>query len=164
VASVSSPNRLWLLSCVIAYLALGGLLGIALFQRARSPVFVADAGEPAGLDNAQPPVLEGRIDPNTAQWYDLTRLPRVGEALARRIVAYREAKILEWRSAHPDEPAANAPPAFAVPEDLRSVKGIGPKTLDLLRPHLLWPEKACPKIREKQKTPGDTQEQTGSKG
>jgi len=140
VASEFSSNRLWLLSCVIAYLALGGVLGIVLYQRAYSPVFVVDAAEPAGPGDAQPPVLEGRLDANTAEWYDLARLPRVGEALARRIVAYREAKILEWRSAHPEEPAVHAPPAFARPEDLLPVKGIGPKTLEQMRPHLRWPE------------------------
>jgi DNA uptake protein ComE-like DNA-binding protein len=80
--------------------------------------------------------LEGRIDPNIAEWYDLTRLPRVGEGLARRVVAYRQAKIQEWREAHPNEPAEQAPRVFAHAEDLRSIKGIGPKTLEQLRPFL----------------------------
>jgi DNA uptake protein ComE-like DNA-binding protein len=136
---------MWLLSCVMACLALGGVLGIALYQTAHSSVFLADASAPsesAGPIDAQPPAPDGRIDPNTAQWHDLTPLPRVGEALARRIVAYREAKTLEWRSAHPREPVEHTPPVFITPEDLLPVKGIGPKTLDLLRPHLRWPEKA----------------------
>jgi DNA uptake protein ComE-like DNA-binding protein len=128
----------------MACLALGGILSIALYQTAHSSVFLADASaqsESTKPADAQRPVLDGRVDPNTAQWYDMTQLPRVGEALARRIVAYREAKILEWRSAHPREPIEYAPPIFTNAEDLLPVKGIGPKTLDLLRPHLCWPEK-----------------------
>jgi hypothetical protein len=158
VASEPSSNRLWLLSCVTAYLALGGLLGIVLYQRAHSPVFVADAAEPGGPGDARFGVLEGRLDPNTAAWYDLARLPRVGESLARRIVAYREAKILEWQGAHAGEPVAHAPPVFAAPEDLLPVKGIGPKTLEQMRPHLRWEERARPRTREGQKTTGNSRE------
>ena len=134
MSSEPSSNRLWLLSCLIAYLALGSVLVIALYQRARSPVFV---GEPPRIaETTGGPLVDGRIDLNTAEWYDLTRLPRVGEGLARGIVAYREAKILEWRSSHPDRPAEQAPPVFVRPEDLLPIKGIGPKTLERIRPFL----------------------------
>lgn len=143
-ASGSTSNRLWLGSCLIAYLALGGVLGVALYQRARNPLFVEEsAGTARPIDAPAPTPLEGRVDPNTAAWHDLTRLPRVGEAMARRIVAYREARTLEWRDAHPGVPADQAPPVFARPEDLLPVKGIGPGTLEQLRPYLRFPGTAA---------------------
>jgi DNA uptake protein ComE-like DNA-binding protein len=141
-----SSSRMWLLACTVAYLALGCVLGVALYQVTHSRIFVEETAiesESADPADTQPLVLDGRIDPNTAQWHELTALPRVGEALARRIVAYREAKIKEWRSAHPDEPIEHAPPVFVTPDDLLAVQGIGPKTLELLQPHLRWPEEAA---------------------
>lgn len=134
MASDSSSNRLWLLSCLIACLALGGVLTVALHQRACVPVFVEEPPGIAGPADALP--IEGRLDPNTADWYDLTRLPRIGEGLARRIVAYRQARILEWQSSHPDQPAEQAPPVFAKPQDLLPIKGIGPRTLERIQPFL----------------------------
>lgn len=130
-----SSDRIWLLSCLVAYIVLGCVLGIALRQRAAAPVFVDEPPRTSGPADAPSPI-EGRLDPNSAEWFDLTRLPRVGESLARRIVAYREARILEWRSAHPDAPADRAPPVFAKPEDLLPIKGIGPKTLEQMGPYL----------------------------
>lgn len=59
------------------------------------------------------------VDINTADWPELALLPKVGETLARRIVESREV----------DGP-------FSSPEDLRRVPGIGPKTLDSIRPYL----------------------------
>lgn len=59
------------------------------------------------------------IDVNTADAATLTRLPRIGPAIAQRIVAYRE---------------QHGP--FRTPEDLLKVKGIGPKTLERIRPHI----------------------------
>ncbi len=58
----------------------------------------------------------GRIRVNTASVRDLEELPRVGPALAARIVAERE---------------RGGP--FQRPEDLLRVRGIGPKTLALIR-------------------------------
>ena len=66
------------------------------------------------------------IDPNTAPWWELTALPRIGEVLARKIVAYRETH----QAAHEKSPV------FARAEDLQRVPGIGPKTVTRLRPHL----------------------------
>lgn len=55
------------------------------------------------------------IDVNTATVAELELLPRVNEALAHRIVAGRP---------------------YATVEDLQRVSGIGPKTLELLRPRV----------------------------
>jgi competence protein ComEA len=56
---------------------------------------------------------------NTATAADLERLPGVGPVLARRIVEHREAKGL-----------------FRQLDDLLQVKGIGPRLLARLKPHL----------------------------
>lgn len=63
-----------------------------------------------------------RIDINQAEWPAWTQLPGIGETLARRIVAERE---------------SHGP--FVSIEDLRRVKGVGAKTLDKMRPHLIVP-------------------------
>ena len=60
------------------------------------------------------------VDINEANWPELAELPGVGETIARRIVEVR-------RTGGP----------FADHEDLRRVKGIGPRTLERLRPYLL---------------------------
>lgn len=60
-----------------------------------------------------------RIDPNRAGPDELDRLPRVGPALARRIVARRE---------------SHGP--FRTLADLDSVSGVGPALLEALAPHL----------------------------
>ena len=63
-----------------------------------------------------------RIDLDHADVTEITRLPRVGPALAQRIVA--------WRSEHG---------LFGSLARLDSVPGIGPKLLDAIRPFVLQP-------------------------
>lgn len=60
-----------------------------------------------------------RVDPNTAPPEQLARLPRIGPALAERIVAHREANG-----------------GFRGLEDLRAVSGIGPALLEAIAPHV----------------------------
>ena len=59
------------------------------------------------------------VDVNSATWPELVQLPEVGETLAKRIVEVR---------------AESGP--YLDHEDLRRVPGIGPKTLDRIRPYL----------------------------
>ena len=59
----------------------------------------------------------GPIDLNTAQAHQLETLPGIGRSLAGAIVAYRE---------------DNGP--FSFVDDVDNVPGIGPKTLDAIRP------------------------------
>lgn len=77
------------------------------------------APEEARRTPAQRLVFTGVLDLNTASATELERLPRVGPALAGRIVAHREANG-----------------AFGSVDELRRVKGIGAKTLEVLRPHV----------------------------
>jgi competence protein ComEA len=62
---------------------------------------------------------ELRVDINTADVKELTKLPGLGEQMAKRIVAYRE---------------ENGP--FEKAEELMNVRGIGEKSFLKLQPHL----------------------------
>lgn len=90
-------------------------------------------------DVSHPPVrglqsdrLQSAIDPNTAPWWELAVLPRVGEVTAKRIVAHREAA-----SAAPG-PKTEREPVFTAPADLEQVHGIGPKTVQRAAPYLTF--------------------------
>ena len=71
------------------------------------------------IDRAPRQPVQFQIDINSADWPELTLLPGIGESLARRIVEFRD---------------AHGP--FGQHDDIRRVKGIGPKTLEHIRPHL----------------------------
>ena len=72
------------------------------------------------------------IDPNTAPWWEMTTLPRVGPALAESMVQHRE-------SAYRDRLLALHARVFTQMHDLLAVRGIGPKTLQRIAPHLELP-------------------------
>ena len=65
------------------------------------------------------PSGNGPVNLNTAGTDQLTAIPGIGEAMARRIV--------EWRDEHGP---------FRRVEDLMKVKGIGEKSLEKMRPHV----------------------------
>lgn len=75
---------------------------------------VAVASAPRRRAGKPPPA---RTNINTASAAELQRLPRIGPALAERIVAYRQTNGL-----------------FRHPDQITEVKGIGEKTLEKLRP------------------------------
>ena len=76
-----------------------------------SPVgYAAEPGR-AGKDN--------RVNINKASVEELVELPRVGQAVAKRIVAYRQ---------------EHGP--FKKVEELKSVRGIGDKVFDQIRPSI----------------------------
>jgi competence protein ComEA len=96
---------------------------VALSLAAMAAYFVVQGGFRGGLieiDRATPLEARFRVDINQAQWSELSQLPEVGETLARRIV--------DWR-------AANGP--FKDNNELRRVRGIGPRTLERINPYLL---------------------------
>ena len=72
------------------------------------------------IERAEPIEIQYAVDINTATWPEFAQLPQIGETLARRIVESREAEG-----------------PFRDHDDLLRVRGIGPKTLDGIRPYLL---------------------------
>lgn len=80
----------------------------------------APASLPAADSSRPDSLLEGeRVDVNTAGYYDLMRLPGIGEKRARA--------ILDWREEHG---------GFSAPEQLLEIRGIGEKTLEGLLPYI----------------------------
>ncbi|MFQ5535859.1 MAG: ComEA family DNA-binding protein [Gemmatimonadota bacterium] len=73
---------------------------------------------PVKLGRSAPGADPARVDVNRADTLELQRLPGVGPALARRIAAARREGV------------------FRRPEDLLRVRGIGPATLERLRPRI----------------------------
>ena len=71
-------------------------------------------------DQARQHEFSFKIDLNRAAWPELTQLPGIGKITARKIIASREK----------DGP-------FTDHDDLRRVRGIGPKTVKRIRPFLL---------------------------
>ncbi|WP_420127727.1 ComEA family DNA-binding protein [Longimicrobium sp.] len=95
---------------------------------------VADSVERA--ERRRAPLAPGeRIDPNTASADELDRLPKIGPALAQRIVV--------WRGSHG---------AFRTMADLDSVPGVGPAVLRDAGPHLALA--AAPAGEQGNKEPG----------
>jgi len=62
---------------------------------------------------------EGKININTASETELQKLPKVGPAMAKRIVEYRASVK-----------------SFKTVEELKNVKGIGPKIFDQLKAYI----------------------------
>ena len=106
-----------ILALILAYVVVLGWL---------RPMYLA---EPIEVIPGVAAKIEQKINPNTATWAELTQLPRIGPTLAKRIVAYR----------HEQQSASSATqPVFATPDDLDAVRGIGPKTVDRMRPFLTF--------------------------
>ncbi len=86
---------------------LAGLVGLA-------------SATPAGQSEQKPSsTSELRVDINQAGVAELSKLPGIGEQVAKRIIAYRE---------------ENGP--FEKAEELMNVRGIGEKSFLKLRPHV----------------------------
>jgi comEA protein len=77
------------------------------------------APKSAGRGAVKKSALTGKINLNTATVQELTKLPRIGEKVAQRIVEYRQKHG-----------------GFKKTEELMNVKGIGEKTFDKMREHL----------------------------
>ncbi len=100
---------------LIAVVVAMGLAGMAVW-------YVAAGGLHGGLvDHDAPPTIPLRftVELNSAGPVELSQLPGVGPALARRLVDHRD---------------LHGP--FQTPESLLDVPGVGAATLARLRPHL----------------------------
>ena len=71
------------------------------------------------VEQGEPQNAAFQVDINGADWPELVQLPGVGKNLAQRIVESRRAQG-----------------PFVDNDDLRRVRGIGPKTLENIRPYL----------------------------
>jgi len=100
----------------VGVLVLGSLAAMGAWWVAHGGL----AGRLIEVDRAADRTARFQVDLNRADWPELAQLPGIGETLARRIVQSRleEGPFLDHA-------------------DLERVRGIGPKTLDELRPHLL---------------------------
>lgn len=78
------------------------------------------SGRLIDIDEADPTTVNFQLDVNSADWPEFTLLPGVGETMAKRIV--------QDRDQHGE---------FSTPDDLRRVSGIGPRTIERMRPYLL---------------------------
>ncbi|MBA3482737.1 MAG: helix-hairpin-helix domain-containing protein [Pirellulales bacterium] len=86
-------------------------------------VWVRHGGNRGGIieiDRAPPLTAKFQVDVNRAEWPEFIQLPGIGPTLAQRLVEEREANG-----------------AFRELEDLSRVGGIGPRTLERIRPYLL---------------------------
>lgn len=77
------------------------------------------AGRLLEIDRAAPLSADFQVDLNKAAWPEFAQIPGLGEVLSQRIVAYRDEHGL-----------------FAAIDDVQRIRGIGPKTLEALRPYL----------------------------
>src|SRR5690606_17312009 len=100
---------------VVATLVLGGLVAMVAWYATQGGF----RGRMVELEHVAPLAIRFEVDINTARWPELSQLPEIGETLARRIVESRQKEG-----------------PFLDHEDLMRVRGIGPKTLEQIRPHL----------------------------
>jgi hypothetical protein len=114
--------------CLIAYVA-RCILGTRAPAGGHA-VFVDEPPRPARIRHAPPPI-ESRLDPNSAEWFNLMRYPGSAGRPAGRAYRRPDPRARVHRCT-----ADEAPPVFTNPEDLLPIKGIGPKTLEQIRPYL----------------------------
>ena len=91
-------------------------LNLARFLSDGEHVYVPLEGEQPPNSSGQAGTIGGKVNLNTADTAALETLPRVGPAMAARIIAWREENG-----------------RFASVEDLKSVSGIGDKTFEAMR-------------------------------
>src|SRR3954451_1997871 len=101
---------------MVAFLMACALVGMAVYWFVQG----GPRGELIEIDRAEPRIARYQVDINKADWFELAELPEVGEALARRIIELRMTRG-----------------AFKDNNELRRVRGIGPRTLEKMMPYLL---------------------------
>jgi competence protein ComEA len=79
-----------------------------------------DADGMIDIDRATPLTAKFQVNVNQADWPELMQLPGVGRTLAERLIAERDERG-----------------AFQNVEELTRVEGIGPRTIERIRPYLL---------------------------
>jgi competence protein ComEA len=92
------------------------------------------------IERAEPVAIQFQIDVNRADWPELALMPNIGEQLSKRIVADRAERG-----------------AYKNWDELLRVRGIGPKTLEGMKPFLMplpsSADKAVTKVSDSTVTP-----------
>ena len=114
-------NRANVIACAVLAAAVLALVGWQWWGRPHYP------GVDVPVEEELVETVSARIAPNTASEAELMSLPRIGPALAGRIVSYRE----EFKAQN-----AGQTQAFGSWEDLQKVRGIGPRISEKLEPYL----------------------------
>ncbi len=104
-------------------LVITGILILLIFRYYQNPIYFSDPQPPRDLN------LLDKLDPNTASHSDLSALPNIGPAMARRIIEDRE----QFQKQTPNQLP------YRQLQDLDRIKGIGPATLENLKPYLMFP-------------------------
>ncbi len=86
------------------------------------------------IEPAQLAAAGEQVNPNTATWASLARLPGIGPTHAKAIITYRQSHITD----------RGGGAVFADPQDLLKVPGIGPKTLEGIAPFLVFGPTTAP--------------------
>ncbi len=126
---------------VILGCALAGVMAASILLPLSIGESPAAGTSPLGADEADGVAGDAvvgvwqRIDPNTATLHDWTRLPGIGEAMARKIIAYRDAQ----RSFAASRPGDEAAVVFRARCDLEAVSGLSPAAIERIAPHLAFP-------------------------
>jgi len=107
----------WTRANLAALIVLCAAAGLALAWRAAAGR--AETGQTVPVHPDRVAQAAERVDPNAASVASLRRLPGIGPQKAQAVVAERE----------------NGP--FSGADDLQRVRGIGPKTVEKLRPFLV---------------------------
>jgi len=123
-----SPHRWSWTAGNLTAIALLTALGIGLVGW-RVWVFRGRLGDDLVVRPTQLQPAGEKINPNTASWASLARLPGIGPGRAKAICRYRE----QFKTAHPDRQA------FQVPADLKKVSGLGPILVEGITPYLAFP-------------------------
>ena len=105
------------------------LVGITLYLTVRLVIYPAYVSDPQPEHPPREQELADRIDPNTADWQELSALPLIGDKKAQDIVAYREQYMVQNHSSI----------AFSTVRDLMNIRGIGTATTQQLEPYLIFP-------------------------
>jgi len=111
---------------IILWLLLIVLVG-SLFYRAMEDRYKANSD--FAINDEQVKKTADKVNPNTASWASLARLPGIGPGKAKAIIKYRNM----WKKNGPGNKIA-----FSESNDLCRIKGIGQKTVEQIKDYLVF--------------------------